>query len=262
MMLSELLPAPTSIRNLWSILSRPKILAKSEILMRMARTNNRNQAAVQNQSQCLMFKSQIFQRPLKSMVTVSGWGSWLPSLKDSRMERTSLGISLPDWQRMTPTIMSEWETDSWQSGRDKDITISQLATLRTTMLMLFKTSISVISMEFGLTSIIPTACHRREQWDSLSTEQLSLIEFNLMWLTQPLTTWDSSLEVGTKTDTQHSMVNSWKSSIAIKRVLLWTLLMNWMMCSDLKGSLRASGPNSWTPISFRILRMSSLIGVI
>jgi len=34
--------------------------------------------------------------------------------------------------------MSEWEIDNWQSGRDKDIIISQLATLRTMMLMSFK----------------------------------------------------------------------------------------------------------------------------
>jgi hypothetical protein len=86
----------------------------------------------------------------------------------------------------------EWATDSLLSGKGKDTTTSQLATVKLAKSMSFKMSTMAILKVSGLTCIIPTASWQKELLLSSSMAIQRHRGFNSMWFTQVQITSDLS----------------------------------------------------------------------
>ncbi len=73
------------------------------------------------------------------------------------MGRINPGTLLQDLLRTILMITLEWETDNWQSGKDKDIITSLHAMLKMVKSMQFKMLTTEILKVSGLTFTIPIA---------------------------------------------------------------------------------------------------------
>jgi len=156
-----------------------------------------------------------------------GWGSSLHILRDSMPGRTSLGTSYQDWLFIKNMIISEWETEHWLFGKDKDTIISLLAILLLTMWIRFKTLTTRQTLkECGLTFTILIVRKPKKQWP-LSNMELAIYKQSLIrHLIKKPNTSDLYWEELMKRDIQASMVCLLPLHFQLKLVLLLILLNN------------------------------------
>jgi hypothetical protein len=124
-------------------------------------------------------------------------------------------------------ITSEWATEHWQFGKDKDSIISlhvtRLIAIQITLRILI---ILKILKDCGLIFTIHTVMIRIEQLVTLSLEMMIFNLSDMMLTTQRLSLWDLFWEVMMKEDILDLMVFLLKWHLELRREHLLTLQIN------------------------------------
>ena len=118
-------------------------------------------------------------------------------------------------------IISEWETEHWLFGKDKDTIISLLAILLPTMLIRFRISTILPTLkECGLTFTIPIVQKQKKQWHSSNMELAICNQSLIRHLIKTPNKLDLYSEELMKRDIQVSMVCLLQLHFQLKLVLI------------------------------------------